>query len=130
MTDVTRAPGPTVDKKLILVVDDEFDLAATYEMLFGYYGYAVQVASNGQQALELARITPPDVVVSDYMMPVMDGAELLLAWRADPLLRHIPFIMTSAGVARADVDLPFDAFHSKPVRMPLLLDSIRKLTAR
>ena len=120
--------GPPADRKLVLIVDDEFDFVEIYETLFRLHGYDVQVATNGREALELARTTAPDLVLSDYMMPVMDGVQLLLAWRADPQLRHIPFILNSAGKNLQDTPLPFDAFFTKPARFPLVLEAVRKLT--
>ncbi|WP_296002455.1 response regulator [Rugamonas sp.] len=119
-----RAP----DQKLILIVDDEFDLVSTYELLFQLHGFAVQTATNGREALERARAAPPDIVLSDYMMPVMDGIQLLLAWRADPALRHIPYILNSAGKVLTDMNLPFDAFFTKPTIFPVLLAAIQRLT--
>src|SRR5471032_697447 len=116
------------DRKLILIVDDEFDFTAIYETLFRLHGFDVQTASNGREALELARVTAPDVVLSDYMMPVMDGVQLLLAWRADPRLRHIPFILNSAGKNLQDTPLPFDAFFIKPAKFAVVLETVRKLT--
>lgn len=116
------------ERKLILIVDDEFDLTAIYEMLFRLHGYDVQIASNGREALELAQAGAPDIVLSDYMMPVMDGVQLLLAWRADPRLRHIPFILNSAGKNLMDMSLPFDAFFIKPAKFPLVLATVNKLT--
>src|SRR5476649_2158058 len=119
---------PPSKRKLILIVDDEFDFTAIYETLFRLHGFDVQTASNGREALELARVTAPDVVLSDYMMPVMDGVQLLLAWRADPRLRHIPFILNSAGRNLQDAQLPFDAFFVKPTKFPLMLAAVKKLT--
>src|SRR5471032_838222 len=111
------------DRKLILIVDDEFDFTAIYETLFQLHGYDVQIACNGREALELARATAPDIVLSDYMMPVMDGIQLLLAWRADPALQHIPFILNSAGKNLRDIPLPFDAFFVKPTKFATLLET-------
>ena len=120
--------GRPAQRQRILIVDDEFDFTAIYETLFQLHGYDVQIASNGREALEMARASAPDIVLSDYMMPVMDGVQLLLAWRADPQLRHIPFILNSAGKNLQDTPLPFDAFFTKPARFPLVLEAVRKLT--
>ena len=119
---------PPSKRKLILIVDDEFDFTAIYETLFQLHGYDVQIASNGREALDLARAAAPDIVLSDYMMPVMDGVQLLLAWRADPRLRHIPFILNSAGKNLQEAPLPFDAFFVKPTKFALVLATVDKLT--
>ena len=122
-------PDEHPDGKIILVVDDEFDVLSAYTMLFEYRGYRVRTAANGEQALAAAARERPDIVVSDYMMPVMDGAQLCLLWSTDPDLRKIPFILSSAGLLRRDEVLPYDAFFRKPVPFDTLLDTIARLIA-
>lgn len=118
------------DGKLILVVDDEFDVLSAYSMLFEFRGFRVRTAANGVEALAAARRERPDIVVSDYMMPVMNGADLCVAWRDDPALRPIPFILASAGIMPKDVRPPYDVFFRKPVPFDTLLDEINQLIAR
>lgn len=113
--------------KLILVVDDEFDVLSAFSMLFEYRGFRVLTAANGREALAVAERERPDIVISDYMMPVMDGAAFCLAWRADPRFGAIPFILTSAGLLRDDLDIPCDAFFRKPVTLELLYREITRL---
>lgn len=127
MSETTAIIDANPDGKLILVVDDEFDVLSAYTMLFEYRGYRVRTAGNGAEALELAARERPDVVVSDYMMPIMDGAQLCLRWRADPALRDIPFILASAGIPRKDEVVPYDTFFRKPIRFEVLLDEIARL---
>lgn len=117
------------DGKLILVVDDEFDVLSAYTMLFEFSGFRVLTASNGAEALAAARRQRPDIVVSDYMMPVMNGADLCVAWRADPALSAIPIIMTSAGILPRTPLPPYDSFYRKPVAFDVLLAEIRRLIA-
>jgi len=66
-----------------LVVDDREENRYLLCQLLRGHGYAVQEADQGAQALELARAQPPDLVVSDLLMPVMDGYTLLRNWKAD-----------------------------------------------
>ena len=113
---------------LILLVDDEYDVLTSYAMLFEYSGFRVQTASNGADALKVAASAPPDIVLSDFMMPVMDGGRFCLAWEADAALRDIPFILTSAGVVQHH-DLPYDCYFKKPVRFELLMTEIHRLLA-
>ena len=129
MSDFPATPDAHPDGKLILVVDDEFDVLSAYTMLFEYRGYRVRTAGNGEEALAMAARERPDIVISDYMMPVMDGAQLCLLWRADPDLRHIPFILASAGIPRKDEALPYDTFFRKPIRFEVLLAEIARLIA-
>lgn len=118
-------PGGT----LVLVVDDEFDVLSVYTMLFEYHGFRVRTATNGREALAAAAIERPDIVVSDFMMPTMDGGQLCRAWRATPELRDIPFILTSAGILRGEDELPYDSFFKKPVYIRQLVDEITRLLA-
>jgi CheY-like chemotaxis protein len=117
------------DGKLVLVVDDEFDVLSAYTMLFEYRGFRVRTAGNGAEALAAAALEAPDIVVSDLMMPVMDGVQLCMRWRADPALREIPFILASAGIPRKDLVIPCDTFCKKPIRFEVLLEEINKLIA-
>jgi CheY-like chemotaxis protein len=127
MNPDTDIPAATDQRLLILVVDDEFDVAATYGMLFEFHGYRVMTAGNGHDALALAAAEPPALVMSDFMMPIMNGAELCRRWRADPALAAIPFILTSAGMAQLG-DVPYDLFLRKPVPIDYLLKEIERLT--
>jgi len=129
MSDFPAYPDAHPDGKLILVVDDEFDVLSAYTMLFEYRGYRVRTAGNGEEALAVAAIERPDIVISDYMMPVMDGAELCLMWRSDPDLRQVPFILASAGLLRRDEVLPYDTFFRKPVPFEALVAEIARLIA-
>lgn len=118
------------DGKLILVVDDEFDVLSAYTLLFEFRGFRVRTAANGAEALALARRERPDIVVSDYMMPLMNGADLCVAWRDDPALRAVPFILASAGIMPRDLRPPYDLFFRKPVPFDTLLAAIHQLLAR
>lgn len=129
MSDFPAYPDAHPDGKLILVVDDEFDVLSAYTMLFEYRGYRVRTAGNGEEALAVAAIERPDIVISDYMMPVMNGAELCLMWRSDPDLRQVPFILASAGLLRRDEVLPYDTFFRKPVPFEALVAEIARLIA-
>lgn len=117
------------DGKLVLVVDDEFDVLSAYTMLFEFRGFRVRTAGNGAEALAAIALERPDIVVSDLMMPVMDGTQLCLRLRADPALRDIPFILASAGIPRKDIAVPYDTFFKKPIRFEVLLEEIDKLIA-
>ena len=81
----------------ILVVEDEPLIAMALEAELVDAGYAVVTAANGRQGLErLAEAPRPDLVLTDMMMPVMGGAEMLAAMAADPDLRGIPVIVLSS----------------------------------
>ena len=68
----------------ILVVDDREDGRYLLGAILKSNGYAVESATNGAEALKMARRDPPHLIISDLLMPVMDGYTLLEQWKADP----------------------------------------------
>ena len=77
-------------------------------------GHQVQRAMNGREALQLIHNTPPDLVLSDIMMPVLGGADLCRSLKAAPDTRRIPVILMSAGSQRLAAGAGADAFLAKP----------------
>ena len=80
----------------ILIVDDQEQNLYLLKTLLKGHGYQVVEASNGRTALELARVNPPDLIISDILMPVMDGFSLCQAWQKDEQLKNIPFVFYTA----------------------------------
>ncbi|ATB47324.1 hybrid sensor histidine kinase/response regulator [Corallococcus macrosporus] len=97
----------------ILIAEDEEALLEVFAELVEALGYRAIRAHNGEQALMLARTEPPDLVVSDHMMPRRTGVELLRAMRAEPSLASVPFVLLSA--ARPSGREEADVFLAKPV---------------
>lgn len=83
--------------KRILVVEDEYGIAEALKLLLELRGYRIELASNGREGLSAARKDPPDLVITDYMMPISTGAELGRALRSSPELRSVPIIITSSA---------------------------------
>lgn len=113
-----------------LIVDDKEDNLYYLRALLGGYGYAVETAHHGAEALAIAHQAQPDVVVADLLMPVMDGYALLRRWKADPELKRIPFVVytatyTSAEDERLVLDLGADAFIVKPAEPEDFMARIR-----
>lgn len=85
----------------ILVVDDERAMRELVSEIL-HEQYAISVASNGAEALDSIRQQPPDAVVLDMMMPVMDGWTFLAAWRNHPRLAQVPVIVVSGEPAACE----------------------------
>jgi signal transduction histidine kinase/DNA-binding response OmpR family regulator len=122
-----RAASPAQEQGArILVADDNADMRDYVRRLLGA-SYAVETVANGQEAMEAIRRQRPDLVLSDVMMPVLDGLDLLRAIRADSDLSNIPVILLSARAgeeARIEgLDAGADDYLTKPF-------SARELIAR
>ncbi|MDE1179121.1 response regulator [Paraburkholderia sp.] len=109
---------------LVLLVEDDANLLRALETLVSTDGHAVRTAVNGVDALSVARAERPDVVVSDCMMPLMDGVELLREMKSMPALQAIPFVMTSAIASAPNASVY--AFLRKPFPAKELLRVIRR----
>jgi PAS domain S-box-containing protein len=90
-----RAALQGVGRRIVLA-DDNADMRDYVRRLLTNEGYAVDAVENGQLALESARIAPPDLILTDVMMPQLDGFGLLRAIRQDPRLGGMPVLMLSA----------------------------------
>jgi CheY-like chemotaxis protein len=112
--------------RTVLVVDDEFGTVEVLVAALEDAGYRVLTAANGRRALERLEENKPDLVVSDFMMPLMDGAALVAAMRANPEFQDIPIIMMSAApeaALRKQLE-GYEAFLRKPFRVAALLELI------
>ena len=83
-------------KKRILLVDDDVSNLYIMRLLLQNNGYEVEEATHGGEALLQARKTPTDLIISDILMPTMDGFALCREWMKDPALQSIPFIFYTA----------------------------------
>jgi CheY-like chemotaxis protein len=107
----------------ILVVEDNEDSRILLESLLEANGYEVESAENGIVAFELATRRPPDLIISDILMPEMDGYVLCRAVKADEQLRAIPFVFYTAtyispsiknvlGYSQEEVKVHFTEYHT------------------
>ncbi len=115
----------------ILIVDDKPENLYLLRVLLGSKGYGVTEASNGKEALERARETPPGLIISDILMPVMDGFTLCRAWKEDARLTSIPFIFYTATYTESKdeefaLSLGADRFLVKPQEGKVLLDEVER----
>jgi len=104
----------------ILIVDDSDENLRLFSTILKNKGYRITTAVNGEEALQKLRKEPPDLILSDILMPVMDGFRLLQEYKADPALSHIRFVfITGAFTDKKDEELGLklgaDAFLRKPI---------------
>jgi DNA-binding response OmpR family regulator len=117
----------------VLVVDDDPVILRLLEVNFGLGGYDVLVAGDASSALELARRSRPDVVVTDVMMPTMSGLELLAALREGEATQSIPVLLVSARAQLDDIQAGLDAgadgYVTKPFEPLDLVDRVGAVLA-
>lgn len=119
--------------RVLIVDDNEVNLYLLRTVLEGY-GFDVDEACDGTRALAAASVTAPDLVISDLLMPVMDGYTLLRHWRADPRFREIPFIVYTATYSEPQdrklaLGLGADAYILKTTEMDELMTCVRRTLA-
>ncbi|HEX8820193.1 MAG TPA: hybrid sensor histidine kinase/response regulator [Archangium sp.] len=110
---------------VILIAEDEEAMLEIFAQVVEDLGHRALRASNGEEALVLARTEPPDLVVSDHMMPRRTGVELLRTLRADSRLKEVPFLLLSA--ARPTGLEEADAFLSKPVDLDTFEQAVQNV---
>jgi CheY-like chemotaxis protein len=114
--------------RTILVVDDEWAIAEVLEALLSDEGYRVIIANNGKQALERLAEWPPDLIMLDFMMPVMDGNATLAALKENPKTANIPVILMSSLPEETISERcsGYVTFLRKPFRVAAVLDTIER----
>ena len=115
----------------VLAVDDEPNIVRLIQVNLERHGYQVETANNGAQALAKIRENRPDLVVSDVMMPEMDGFELLKNIRMDAELAELPVIMLTAKAQDRDVMQGYstgaDMYLTKPFNPAELLQFVKRV---
>jgi CheY-like chemotaxis protein len=113
----------------VLVVDDEFGIVDVLETILTDQGYRVLTACNGKQGLVRLSAEKPDVVLLDFMMPILGGAEMLRAMAAEPAYQRIPVIMISSlgEDVIAQRCKGYAAFLHKPFRAAAVLSAVARV---
>ena len=115
--------------KRVLVVDDDAGIREVTSDILELGGYEVLTAANGADALEQARANPPDAIVLDLRMPVMDGLQFLAACRQDGLCDGTQVLVMSAynDLIDAACDLGVSASVVKPFQLAAFVQVLERL---
>jgi two-component system phosphate regulon response regulator PhoB len=120
--------------KRVLVVEDERDIAELLRYNLAKNGYHVMAAFDGEEALRVARQTPPDLVLLDLMLPGMDGLDVCRALKGDPQTAGIPIVMVTAKGEEADIvtglELGAHDYICKPFSPRVLIARVRACLRR
>ena len=114
-------------QKRVLLVDDEISSAEVLSLVLTTEGYAVTMASDGRQALARLDEAAPDLVITDFMMPMVNGAELVRTLRGIPAYAQLPIILMSGAPESAlqPYGIRYQAFLRKPFNLDEFLGAIR-----
>ncbi|MDQ2683203.1 MAG: response regulator, partial [Chloroflexota bacterium] len=112
---------------LVLIVEDDPDIQLLVSTSLERGGYTVRTASDGREALSSINDTIPDLIISDVMMPELDGLELLSILRNDPATRRVPVILLTAKGSTSDIVTGFDLGADDYLPKPFV---VRELQAR
>jgi CheY-like chemotaxis protein len=117
---------------IVLVVDDEFGIAELIDAVLTDEGHRVLTAMNGRQGLAMMAKERPDLVFLDYMMPVMDGADVLSAMAGDPSVAKVPVVLMSSmpEATVAERCSGYTAFMRKPFKIAQVVTLTVKLLNR
>jgi DNA-binding response OmpR family regulator len=113
------------EQPVVLAADDDEDILELIAFRLERSGYTVLQARDGQEALELARTSLPDLAVLDVMMPKIDGFELTRLLREDDATNRMPIILLTARAQEADIQRGFDAGADDYIRKPFSPQELR-----
>lgn len=122
---LATSDGATPDTaRPIVVVDDELNILELIQEILEEEGFSVLTAHNGAAALHLLERTPAVLVLTDFMMPQINGIELAQRLRADPKTAAIPIILMSAALP-ADIGDMFAEVIQKPFPITTIIEVVR-----
>jgi DNA-binding response OmpR family regulator len=123
--------SPAAERKRVLVAEDEPSIVVSLEFLLTQAGYDVQVATSGDAALNALNASPPDLVVLDLMLPLVDGFDICRRLRADARFASTRVVVLTAKGRSSEIEkglaLGADAYITKPFATRELMAAVRAL---
>ncbi|HPB29902.1 MAG TPA: response regulator transcription factor [Candidatus Sumerlaeota bacterium] len=123
-----------MNKKKVLIVEDDADIASTVEYNLQQEGYEVRVVEDGRNAFPTAKSFQPDIVLLDVMLPGMDGFEICKKIKSDERTADIPVVMLTVKAGEVDVvlglELGADDYIAKPFSVRILMARIKTVLKR
>jgi two-component system cell cycle response regulator DivK len=132
-TELRQQPPPDAHhgRPLVLIVDDDADGREMYGQYLRAHDFQTVTATNGREAMDLAELLPPHLVVMDLWMPHLDGWEATRRMKRNARTRHIPIIVCTGHVlgssAERALDAGCDGYVTKPCSPADLLAEIRRV---
>jgi DNA-binding response OmpR family regulator len=116
----------------VLVVDDEFGIVDVLDTILTDEGYRVLTACNGKQGLTRLSEEKPDVILLDFMMPILSGGQMLRAMASESAYQRIPVVMMSSLTEEvvAARCTGYAAFLHKPFRVTVVLSTVARILDR
>ncbi len=123
-----------MNKKKILIVEDEESLLKLESILLISKGFDVKGVANGRAALDAVAEEKPDLVLLDIMLPEIDGFEVCRQLKSNPDTRHIPVIMLTAKKSREDMvrgeKVGADWYITKPFKSAMVIETIQRFLVK
>lgn len=120
-------------ERAVLLVEDNLHNRRIFSGILTHFGFEVREATDGEEALEMVQADPPDLILMDLSLPVMDGWEATRRIKAIPELQHIPILALTAHAMSGDrercLEAGCDDYATKPVERGALLRKCRALIA-
>ena len=113
----------------VLIVEDEPSIAEMLQLVCDLAGADARVAANGRAALDTLMGFMPDLILTDFMMPVMDGCEFVNIMRKDPAFSHVPVIVMTSAPEAAARRCEGETIVAKPIDIDDLLRRLREIAA-
>lgn len=132
--DVPKSTTPMTPTRTALIVEDEAEIAELVKFHLAREGVDAVIAKNGKKALELAKKSPPDLMVLDLMLPDLGGLEVCRRVRSDDALKSIPIVMLTAKGSESDIvtgiEMGADDYVTKPFSPKVLMARLQNAMRR